>query len=132
VRDLSRLALAAVGQRRQLPLAGRADRVEAAPEGRGHARVDRVAQQPSELAVGDLPSRLAAELEVQPARVDRPRAVVVDVDPVVDPGQQLVERARVAGVEADVRHPDDRLAREALAAGAAARPLEPRFGGALA
>ena len=60
------------------PLGRRADGVAARPELGRHAGVARVAHQPPELAVLDLPARLALELEVQAAVVDRPRAVGLD------------------------------------------------------
>ena len=49
-------------------------------------------EQPAELAVLDLVADLGAELEVQPAVVDRPRPVRFHVDAIVGRGDDLVER----------------------------------------
>ena len=94
--------------------------------------VARVAEQPPALAAADLPGGLAGELEVQAPVVDRPRAVGLDQQPVVGVGDQVVERARVAGLEVHVRHPHDRLAREAVGARAPAGALQADLGGRLA
>ena len=55
--------------------------------------VRRVAQQPTELAVDDLPCDLRAELEVEPLVVDRPALVRLQVDAAIDARDQLVEGA---------------------------------------
>src|SRR5215211_8639976 len=65
------------------------------------------------------------ELEVEPAVVDRPRAVGVDQKPAVGVGDEVGERAGVARFEADVGHADDRLAREPVRAHASAGALQP-------
>ena len=129
---LAGLALPAVEQRDEPPLGRRADGVAAAPELGRHARVARVAQEPAALAAPDLPGGLALELEVEPAVVDRPRAVRLDQEAVVGGGDQVVEAAGVAGLEVHVRHPHDRLAGEAVGAHAAAGAVEPDLGRGLA
>src|SRR5204863_2421329 len=98
VRDAHRLAglaLAAVGEPPEPPFGLRADRVEAAPELGRPAAVARVAHEAAPLAVDDLPADLGGELELEPARVDRPRAVRVEVEAAFCRGDQVVERARV-------------------------------------
>ncbi len=47
-------------------------------------------------------------------------------------GDQVLQRAGIAGLEVDVRHPHDRLAREAVGAHAPGRAIEPDRGGGLA
>src|SRR5439155_25260777 len=128
VHALTGLALAAVQHSPEPPLGPRADRVELRPELRRQAGVGGIAQQPSEPPALDLVRDLAAELEVEPARVDRPRAVGGHEDAAVGAGDEVFQRARVARLEAHVRHPHDRLAREALRAHAAARALEADLG----
>src|SRR5262245_55769599 len=73
VPDLAGLALPAVLRAPRDNLA--TEHVHAPPELRADPRVRRVAQHPAELTVLDLPPDLAAELEVQPLVVDRPRPV---------------------------------------------------------
>ena len=125
VRALARLALAAVRQPVQPPGVRSGDRVERAPELRRDAGVRRVAQHAPELAVLDLPRDLRAELEVEPLVVDRPAAVRLHVDAVVDVGDQVVERP-LARLEVEVRHADERhpvpAVRAHRAAGAGAEP----------
>ena len=78
----------------------RADGVAARPELGRDARVARVAQQPAALAALDLPRGLALELEVEPAGVDRPRAVGLDQDParrVRRSGPRACRRRRARG-----------------------------------
>ena len=75
---------------------------------------------------------LGGELELQAAVVDRPRAVGLQVQPVVGVGDEVGERAGVAGLERDVGHAHDRLAGEAVGARAAAGGAEADGGGGLA
>src|SRR6266550_6383460 len=93
VRVLSRLALAAVRETAEHPLVRSGNGVERGPEDGRLARVGRVAQHPAELAVLDLPGDLRPELEVEPLVVDRPALVRLEVDALVDAGDQLLERA---------------------------------------
>ena len=99
VADLQRLALAAVRHAPHGPLLGTADRVERRPERGADARVRGVLEHAAQHAVRDLPADLAAELEVEPAVVDRPRAVGLHVDALVGAGDHLLQRrvARAAG-----------------------------------
>src|SRR3954447_15125123 len=123
--DLARLALATVRQPPGAPLLRPAHRVERAPEPRADPGVGGVAVQPPEPAALDLARELGRELELQAAVVDRPRAVRLEVQAVVGVGDEVLEAARAPGLDRDVRHPDDRLAGEAVGARAAARALEP-------
>src|ERR1700704_355729 len=90
---LARLPLAAVREAEELPLVGPSDCVELAPEDGGHAGIGRVPQHPAELALLDLPGDLRPELEVEALVVDRPALVRLEVEAVVDVGQELLERA---------------------------------------
>src|SRR6185369_13257027 len=83
-----------------------ADRVERAPEDGRDAGVRRISQHSSALALLDLPCKLRPELEVQPFVVDRPGLVRLQVDAVVDVGEEVVQRS-LAGLEMEVRHPDE-------------------------
>src|SRR3954465_14678438 len=94
--DLPRLALAAVRQPPRAPLLRPAHRVERAPEPRSDPRVRRVAVQPPEAAAPDLAPDLGRELELQPAVVDRPRPVRLEVYALVGVGDEVLEAARVA------------------------------------
>ena len=125
VADLARLALAAVRRAPRHDL--RRQHVHRAPELRADPGVRRVAQQPPELTVLHLVADLAAELEVEPLVVDRPRAVRLHVDAVVGGGDDLLERVR-PGLEADVRHPHHRQPGPAVGAHAAG-VVEPGDGG---
>ena len=62
------------------------------PEVCGARLISDVAQHAGDLARLDLPERLAAELEVVPLLVDRPTAVAVDQNAVLDAADQIVER----------------------------------------
>src|SRR5262252_2091820 len=74
-RRLHRLALAAVRRAPGDPAVLIADRVARAPKCGRHAGVCRVLEHPRFLAVLDLVTDLAAELEIEPLVVDRPRAI---------------------------------------------------------
>ena len=124
VADLAGLALAAVRRAPERPLVGPAEHVHRRPEPRADAGVGRVAQHPAALAVLDLPADLAAELEVQPLVVDRPRAVGVHVDPVVGRGDHLLERVS-PGQQADVGHPHHRQPGRSRRPGRCRRTFEP-------
>src|SRR4051794_1658151 len=132
VQLLSWLALAAIEHGAESPFGHGADGVEPGPEDRRHAGVARVLDQPAALATLDLPGRLSLEPELEPAVVDRPRAVALDQEAAVGGGHQVVERPRVAGLEVHVGHAHERLAREALGAHAAARPGQSDLGRGLA
>src|SRR3954454_25227318 len=90
VHRLARLTLPAVEHAPELPGGLRADRVQAAPELGRDPRVGGIAQHPRAAAVLDLPRNLGAELEVEAALVDRPRAVAVQEDAVVGVGDQIL------------------------------------------
>src|SRR5450830_1024972 len=107
VADLLGLALAAVRSPPERPLVRPAEHVERAPEPRADRRVRRVLEQPAPLTALDLPTDLAAELEVQPLVVVRPGAVRIHQDPVVGGRDHRVERV-AARQQPDVRHPDHR------------------------
>src|SRR5207237_5641822 len=102
-----------------------------APELRRCAGVEGVLEHPPKAAVLDLPGDLAAELEVEPDVVDRPRLVRVDEDAALRPGDELRERRR-ARLEVDVRHADDGDPRGALRAHGAVRPAADRRRGVAA
>ncbi len=89
--------------------------------------VRRIPEQPAELAVLDLVADLGAELEVEAAIVDRPRAIRLHVDAVVGVGDDLVERVRT-GLQPDVRHPDHREPSPSVGPHAAC-VVEPGHGG---
>ena len=107
VADLGRLALAAVGRAPERPLRPVADHVHRPPEPRADPGVRRVAQHPPAPPVRISQPSLAAELEVQPAVVDRPGPVGVHEDPVLGRGDHLRQR-RVARQQPDVGHPHHR------------------------
>src|SRR6185503_4703629 len=131
VADLLRLALATVRRAPERPFVAVPEHVERAPEPRADRGVGRVLEEPRLLAALDLPADLAAELEVQPLVVDRPRAVRVHQDPVVGRGDHRLEGVR-AGQEPDVRHPDHRDPVEAVGADGAAGALDAGQGGGVA
>ena len=74
--------------------------------------------EPAELTAADLARDLGGELELPAAVVDRPGPVGLQVQALAGVGEQVLERPGRAGLEVDVRHAHDRLAREALGAGA--------------
>src|SRR3954462_3263449 len=118
---LPRLALAAVRQAEEGPRLRPADRVERAPEDRRHTRVGRVAEHPAELALLDLPGDLCPELEVEALVVDRPGLVRLEVDTVVDVGEEVLERPFI-GLEVQVGHPYERHAAPTVGAPPAPPP----------
>src|SRR5205823_784051 len=89
---LAGLALAAIRQPVEAPGVPARDGVERAPELRRDAGVGGVAEHAPALALLDLPRNLRAELEVESLVVDRPAAIRLHVDAVVDVGEQVVER----------------------------------------
>src|SRR3954451_486218 len=131
-RQLPWLALAAVGDRGQAPVRGRAHCVKARPELRRNTGVQRITQYAPKPPVHYLPGRLPPELEVEAARVDRPGTVGVDVDPLPGGGDEILEVPRITWLQAHVGHPDDRLSVKALGTHAASGARVPDLGGALA
>src|SRR5262249_46333182 len=106
------------------------DGVERAPEDRRDARVRRVAQQPAERPVLDLPGDLRTELEVETLVVDRPGLVRLEVDAVADVCEEIVEGS-LPGFQVEVRHPEGAHSAppaRARRAAAAAAELELRRG----
>src|SRR6476660_1504060 len=83
------LGLAAVERATEDVRLRAADRLHGPPEVGGGRLVGHVAQLAVELAVGDLVEPLPGELEVVPLHVYRPGLVADDVDPVLDPADQL-------------------------------------------
>src|SRR5690606_38857478 len=77
--DLARLPLAAVAEAPRHDLRG--EHVHRLPEPRPDAGVGGVLEHAAPLPVLDLVGDLAAELEVEPAVVDRPGAVGLHVEP---------------------------------------------------
>ena len=108
-RGLHRLALAATEGPAEIACRAVAEPVHRIPELLGLRLVGDVAQHGAALAVLDLVEELPAELEIVALLVDAPAAVPDDVDPVLDPGDEIVE-ARFRGVRAerDIRHALDR------------------------
>src|SRR3989442_10953732 len=91
------------------PLVARADRIQRIPELSGNSGVGRVLQQACTLAILDLPSRLAAELEVVAFVVDGPGAVGLHVDAVVRRSDELLAgEGLLPRHNADIGHADDR------------------------
>src|SRR5689334_21599885 len=97
--DLDRLALAAVGRAPGGDLGG--EHVQRTPEPRPDPGVGRVLHHAAEFAVLDLPADLAAELEVEPLVIDRPRSVGIHIDAGRRLRDYLVEGVR-PGLQADV------------------------------
>src|SRR6185295_16894614 len=91
--DLARLALAVGERATQRPRLRAADRVARVPELERVGLVGNVAQHARLLAALDLPEHLAAELEVEPLVVDRPRTAAGDHDAVIGARDQIVDRA---------------------------------------
>src|SRR5215472_3662358 len=121
---LHRLAFAAVGRAPQRPLVARADRFHGVPEFSGDPGIRRILEHPSQLAALDLPADFAAELEVIALIVNRPGAVGLHVDAVVNAGDELVEGQRFfAGQDADVSHADQGNAVPAFGANGSIRSL---------
>src|ERR1041385_2546695 len=90
--DLARLALAIVERAVQLVGPASAETVARAPEVRRARLIRDVAQHARDLPFADLEERLPAELEVVALLVDRPAAVAVNQDALVDARHQLIER----------------------------------------
>src|SRR5437867_1230595 len=107
VRVLAGLTLSAIGQTVHPPGFRTSDAVEGSPEDGRYARVRRVAQHASEPSVLDLPGDLRPELEVQPLVVDRPTLVRLEVHPLVDVGDECLDRP-MPGLEVEVRHAHER------------------------
>ena len=95
---LLRLALAAVRRSPQRPFIAGANRVHRIPELGGDSGVGWILQHARPLAVLDLPSNLAAELEVVALVVDRPGAVGLHEDAMIG-----VERSVARGSAASRR-----------------------------
>src|SRR3974390_1085271 len=113
------LPLAAVGNAPQHPVIAVRDGVAGVPEFGADAAVARVLQHADALAVADLPTDLAAELEVVPLVVAGPALVGLHVNGVADV-EHFVERL-VSGHQADVGHADERNVRPAIGAHGAVR-----------
>ena len=106
VDGLPGFALAAVRGAQQPPLGVAADRVAAAPERRGHARIGALPQHPAQHPILDLPPDLGSEVEVQAPVVDAPALVGAHQDAVGGVGDEFVERA-LPRLQVDVRHADE-------------------------
>ena len=128
MRDLGRLALAAVGQAPDFPLRPAGDRVAGIPELRRDPRVGGVLEHPAALAGDDLISKLRPELKIEAAVVDAPAAIRLHVDAVLRVGDHLLERG-IARLEADVGHPDQRNAVPSIGAHGAIALLAENAGG---
>src|SRR5579883_3191438 len=115
---LHRLALAAVGRAPDAPLA--ADGVAAGPELGRDAGIGGIFVDASQLAAFDLAAPLGAKLEAEPPVVDAPALVGLHVQAIVGVGDQVRKRPG-AGLEIDVRHPDERNAVPAIGARGAVR-----------
>ena len=111
------LTLAAIGNAPERPVLAPGDGVAGIPELGGDSAVAGVLQHAHALAAADLPGDLAAELEVVPLVVDRPAAIGLHVDPVLDI-EDLVERL-LAGLQAHIGHADQRQPGPAIGAHAA-------------
>src|SRR6185437_1419278 len=72
-----------------------------------HAGIGGILEHSAPLAVLDLPADLAAELKVQAAIVDRPRAVAFHVNTVGDVVEKIFERNR-SGKQNEIAHADNR------------------------
>src|SRR5215470_8409286 len=83
------LAFAAVGRAPQRPLVARADRFHGVPEFGGDPGIRRILEHPSQLAALDVPADFAAELEVIALIVNRPGAVGLHVDAVVNARDEM-------------------------------------------
>src|SRR6185369_14372015 len=108
---LPRFSLAVVERPMQFIRRPAANAVAGAPE-IGCARlIGDVAQHPADFPLVDFKESLATELEVVALLIDRPAAVAVDQNPLLDAGNELVERRVLRGwLERDVRHPCERNA----------------------
>jgi hypothetical protein len=104
--DLVGFALAAIGRAEDLVAALVADPDEVPPEGRRDAAIVGLLDDARQLAVLDESAPLAAELELVARVVDRPRAVRLHEDALLDAADELVE-ALVADLEVDVGHAVD-------------------------
>src|SRR5262249_29832035 len=85
------LAFATVGCTPQRPLVAGTDGLHGIPELGSDAGIGRVLEHPAQLSTFDFPTDLASELEVVALVVDRPGAVGLHVDAVVNSGDELVE-----------------------------------------
>src|ERR1043166_2701464 len=110
------LPLAAVGNTPQGPMPAVRDGDALVPELGGDAAVAGILQHAHAAAVVDLPSDLAAELEVVALVIDRPAPVGFHVDAI---GVEDVVEREVAGLETHVGHADERNSRPAIGAHAA-------------
>src|SRR5579872_378931 len=84
-----------------------ADGITGIPELRCHAGVRGILEHAATLAVFYFPTDLAAELKVEAMIVDRPRAVALHIDAVLDVVEEIFER-RVAGEQVEVAHANHR------------------------
>src|ERR1700683_1214742 len=120
---LLRLAFATIRRAPQSPVITRANGIATVPEFGGDAAVAGVLDHAALFAAFNLPADFGGKLKMVAAVVNRPGTVRFHVNGIVCIGNQIAKFPR-AGLEADVRHADDRQAIPALGAHGAAAAIE--------
>src|SRR5262245_32019186 len=119
--NLTRLPLAVIRCAPLHPVTRASDPVARLPEIGRAGLVGHTRKHPLFLAAFDGPEGVAPELEVIALVIDRPAAIAIDEDAVVDARNQVIERqVRLSRLEPNVGHPLERHARPVIGVAAAA------------